>query len=98
MSQSCRNQGFSNYFCLVIEGSGSGAGFGSKPLTNGSDPDPGGPKTYGSNGSRSGLGSATLLSRNSLRRKYMLDYLLFATFSLEWSTPGCVGWRGKAGH
>ncbi len=31
-SQSSRNQGFSYYFCLVIEGSGSG----SRPLTNGS--------------------------------------------------------------
>jgi hypothetical protein len=31
-SQSRRNHGFSNYFCLVIEGSGSG----SIPLTNGS--------------------------------------------------------------
>jgi hypothetical protein len=31
-----RNQGFSYYFCLVIEGSGFGAGSGSIPLTNGS--------------------------------------------------------------
>jgi hypothetical protein len=37
-----RNQGFSYFFCLVIEGS---------------DTDPGGPKTYGSDGS----GSATLI-------------------------------------
>jgi hypothetical protein len=41
-SQNSRNQGFSYYFCLMIEGSGagdksvSGAGFGSAPLTNGS--------------------------------------------------------------
>jgi hypothetical protein len=31
-SQNCRNQGFSYYFCLLIEGSGSG----SIPLTSGS--------------------------------------------------------------
>jgi hypothetical protein len=35
------------YVCLMIESSGSG----SVPLTK--DPDPGGPKTYGSSGSRS---------------------------------------------
>jgi hypothetical protein len=63
-SQNSRNQGFSYYFCLMIEGSG----YGSVHHTNGdldtdpyfilmvSDPDPGGPKTYGS-------GSATLLKR-----------------------------------
>jgi hypothetical protein len=44
------NQGFSYYFCLLIEGSGS------VPCTT--DPDPGGPKTYGSNGS----GPATLVT------------------------------------
>jgi hypothetical protein len=33
-SQSSRNQGFSYYFCLVMEGSGPGSG--SAPLTNGS--------------------------------------------------------------
>jgi hypothetical protein len=33
-----RNQGFSNYCCLMIDGSGS------LPLTNDPDPDPGGPK------------------------------------------------------
>ncbi len=43
-SQNGRNQGLSYYFCLMIEGSGSG----SIPLTNGPDPDPGGPKTRGS--------------------------------------------------
>jgi hypothetical protein len=31
-SQKCRNQGFSYYFCLMIDGSGSGH----IPLTNGS--------------------------------------------------------------
>ncbi len=35
-SQSSSNQGFSYYFCLVIEGSGSGSRAGSIPLTNGS--------------------------------------------------------------
>jgi hypothetical protein len=33
MSQNSRNQGFSYYICLLIEGSGSG----SIPLTNGSE-------------------------------------------------------------
>jgi hypothetical protein len=47
-SQNSRNQGFSNYFCLMTERSGSG----SKPLTNGSGS--GRPKTCGS-------GSGTLL-------------------------------------
>ncbi len=45
-SQNSGNQGFSYYFCLMIEG------FGSIPLTK-TDPDPIGLKTYGS-------GSATL--------------------------------------
>jgi hypothetical protein len=35
-SQNSRNQGFSNYFCTMIEGSGSRAGSGSIPLTSGS--------------------------------------------------------------
>jgi hypothetical protein len=37
-SQNSRNQGFSDYFCMMIEGSGSGAGAGSGsiPLTSGS--------------------------------------------------------------
>jgi hypothetical protein len=34
MSQNSRNEGFSYYFCLIIEGSGSGTG--SVPRTNGS--------------------------------------------------------------
>jgi hypothetical protein len=46
------NQGLSYFFCMMIEGSGSG----SIPLV---DPDPGGLKTCGSDGS--GFGSATLL-------------------------------------
>ncbi len=35
-SQNCRNQGFSYYFCITIEGSGSRAGSGSIPMTSGS--------------------------------------------------------------
>jgi hypothetical protein len=37
-SQNCRNQSFSYYFCMMIEGSGSRAGYesGSIPLTDGS--------------------------------------------------------------
>jgi hypothetical protein len=35
-SQSSRNQGFSYFFCLVIEGSRSGSGSESMPLTDGS--------------------------------------------------------------
>jgi hypothetical protein len=34
--QNSRNQGFSYYFCMMIEGSGSRAGSGSIPLTSGS--------------------------------------------------------------
>ena len=41
-SQNRKNQGFSYYFCMMMEGSGSG----SIPLTGGSDP--GDPKTCGS--------------------------------------------------
>ncbi len=35
-SQNSRNPGFSYYFCMMIEGSRSGSGEGSIPLTNGS--------------------------------------------------------------
>jgi hypothetical protein len=48
-----RNQGFSYYFCMMIEASGIGSGF--IPLTNGSGFRSRRPKTYGS-------GSATLVS------------------------------------
>jgi hypothetical protein len=51
-SQNSRNQGFSCYFCMMIERSGSG----SIPQMD-SEPDPGSPKPCGSGGS----GSATLL-------------------------------------
>ncbi len=53
-SRNSRNQDLSCYFCLMIEGSGSGS-----RLMN-PDPDPGDPKTCGS-GSR--FGSATLSGR-----------------------------------
>jgi hypothetical protein len=52
MSQNSRNQGFSFYICLIIEGSGSG----SIPLTNGSGS--GRPETRGSG---SEFGSGTLV-------------------------------------
>ncbi len=43
-SQNCTNQGSIWFFCLMMEGSGSGAGYGSvQKLT---DPVPGGPKPY----------------------------------------------------
>ncbi len=45
------NQGFSSFFCLWMEGSGSGS------IQLMTDPDPGGPKSYGSYGS----GYTTLL-------------------------------------
>jgi hypothetical protein len=52
-------------FCLIIEESGSGS------VTNESGPVPGGPKTYGSYGSRSGFGSgsATLVRTQEKRKK-----------------------------
>ncbi len=66
-SQIRRNQGFSYFFCWMLEGSRSGSG--SIPLTKEQDPDPdpGGPKTCGSGGSGSefGSGSATLHCINS---------------------------------
>jgi hypothetical protein len=54
-SQMSRNQGFSYYYCMLIEGSGSESG--SIPLTSGAGPGSGSPKTCGSGGS----GSATLV-------------------------------------
>jgi hypothetical protein len=49
-SQNSRNQCFSYYFCLMIEGSGSRSGAGSVSLTNRSGS--GMPKKYGSYGIR----------------------------------------------
>ena len=49
-----KNQGFSLYFCLMMEGSGAGP----DPYLWLMDPDPGGPKTCGS-----GSGSATMLPK-----------------------------------
>jgi hypothetical protein len=43
-SQNSRNQGFSYYSCMMIEGSRSGAESGSTPLTNGSGARSGRPK------------------------------------------------------
>jgi hypothetical protein len=43
-SQNSRVQGFSYYFCMMIEGSGSRAGSGSIPLTSGSGSGSGRPK------------------------------------------------------
>ncbi len=62
-SKNSRNQGFSYYFCMMIEGSGS------IPLISGSGPE--GPKTCGSGGS----GSATLplTHRNVHRYFFCLD-------------------------
>jgi hypothetical protein len=51
-SQKRRNEGFSYYFCMMIEGSGSRS---IPPLV---DPDPGGPKTCGSGGSGTLLGTS----------------------------------------
>ncbi len=56
VSQKSRNQGFSYYFCMMIEGSGSRAG--PDPYTYLWLVDPDGPKTCRSGGS--GFGSATL--------------------------------------
>ncbi len=46
-SKNSRNQGFSYYFCTMIEGSRSGAGSGSIPLTNGSGSGSSWPKNVG---------------------------------------------------
>jgi hypothetical protein len=59
---------FLKYFCLVIVGSGS------IPLTM--DPDPGGPKTYGSDGSGFGSGSATLIGTVLNSKKYIFKKLI----------------------
>ncbi len=80
-SQSSRNQGFSYYFCLVIEGSGSEAGSksGFIRLTNGSGS---GSRRPGS-GSGFGSGSATL----QITKKH-LECCLKAHLSSA-CRPGC---------
>ena len=92
-SQKSRNQGFSYYFCLITEGSGAGS------VLMDSDLDPGGPKTYGSDGSRSALPTP---SQNYLLRYQRCSYLKSCRNSrhrvLPWSwrgsTGSCwVGWR-----
>jgi hypothetical protein len=60
-SQNRRNQGFTYYFCIMIEGSGSV----SIPLTSGFGS--GRPKTCGSIGSGSSSGSGTLYCTKSLQ-------------------------------
>jgi hypothetical protein len=60
-SQNSRNQGFSYYFCMMIEGSGSRAGSGSIPLTSGSGSGSGRLKNMWI---RFGSGSATLQKTN----------------------------------
>ena len=72
-SLNSRNQGFSYYFCTIIEGSGSRAGSESIPLTSGSGS--GRPKTGGS-GSRAGSGSATL-SKSNKQKKLCLKISFF---------------------
>jgi hypothetical protein len=52
-----RNQVFSYYFCLTMEGSGAG----SVVCQTDPDADPGGPKIYESYGSECGSGSTTLV-------------------------------------
>ncbi len=73
VSQNNRNQGFSYYFCMMTEESGSESGFGSTPLTNGSGS--GRPKTCGSGGSESGSRSATLVMNDTVKVE-MLQILL----------------------
>ncbi len=70
-SQNSSYQGFSYYFCMMTEESGSESGFG--PYLWLMDPDPGGPKTCGSGGSESG--SATLVMNDTVKVK-MLQILL----------------------
>jgi hypothetical protein len=64
-SQNSRNQGFSYYFCLMMEGSVSGS------VQIWMDPDPGGPITYGSYCFGSGSGSTTLRRTVYLYRKHV---------------------------
>ncbi len=74
-SQNSRNQGFSYYFCLMIEGSGSG----SIPHTNGSGS--GRPKTSGS-------GSATL--RTSVLF-FLLQVIAYCKVKKQVSRGRCCG-------
>ncbi len=76
-SQNSRNQGFSYFFCMMIEGSGSRS-----RAASGTDPDlylwlvdpnPGGPKTCGSNGSGFRSGSATLQWRTIVSVQYCVQ-------------------------
>jgi hypothetical protein len=77
-SQRSRNQGFSYYFCLVIEGSGSG----SIPLTNGFGSGSRRPKNIPYGWDR--CGSATLLDRRSVNKEgcYYLGFKLTVSASI----------------
>jgi hypothetical protein len=70
-SKKLRNQGFSYFFCLMLEGSRSGSRSGSVSIMT--DTDPGGPKTYGP-------GSTTLTKTPFRKRvkKNTVDALLAA--------------------
>jgi hypothetical protein len=84
-SQNSRIQGFSYYFCMMIEGSGPLSRAGSDPKPDPDpdpylrlvdpDPDPGGQKTRGSGGSGSGFGSGTLLRDMDSRTIFYALYL-----------------------
>ncbi len=84
-----RNQGFSYYFCMMIEGSGSGSRFGSIPLTNGFGS--GRPKKCGSGGSESVCGSIRNTGYDAVKVKmlqislYILIFLLTVLYNF-----GCV--------
>jgi|688.fasta_scaffold235933_3 hypothetical protein len=75
------NQVFSYYFCLIIEESGS------DPYLVQIDPDPGGPKTYGS-------GSATLLI--SLFYRTLCYILVTEIYAAHKCRLWCAG-TGRAG-
>jgi hypothetical protein len=78
--QQSRNQGFSYYFCMMIEGSRSGSCSGSGYLwLVDLDPDPGATKTCGSGGSR----SATLLATNR-NIDIVLLTLPFVLYIIHW--------------
>ncbi len=78
-----RIQGFSYYFCMIIEGSGSRAGSGSIRLWL-VDPDPGGQKTRGS-GSVFGSGSGTLFETLGFS-KFLVYHKIVFWSGLSWLT------------
>ncbi len=70
MSQNHRNQGFTYYICLMIEGS--------VPRTNGSGS--GRPQTYGSNGSESATLSGTTVIFDGMYLVFKMPELRFYIF------------------